>query len=155
MTHFLTQLISAVIGTVAFALLFKVRAKYLYLTAIGGGVGYSVYYLFATVIGASSFIAALISVIFIAGFSEISARIVHAPAPVFLLPCLITIVPGGNLYYAMKGMISRDISAAGRYGFEALKIGLGIAGGIVVVSVIVNLVMGISESRKRRKNGEK
>ena len=149
MTLFI-QLASAVIGTVGFAILFKVRTKYLYLAAIGGGVGYGIYYLFVETLGISSFVGAIVSVTFIAGFSEISARAARAPAPVFLLPCLITIVPGGNLYYAVRGLISHDSQSALKYGLEALKIGLGIAGGILIVSVSINLIRGIAEHMKKK-----
>jgi uncharacterized membrane protein YjjB (DUF3815 family) len=67
-----------------------------------------------------------------------------------LLPCLITIVPGGNLYYAVRGLISNDSQSALKYGLEALKIGLGIAGGILIVSVSINLIRGIAEHMKKK-----
>ena len=38
-------------------------------------------------------------------FAEILARIVKSPGTVLLMPMLIPLIPGGNLYYTMFNMV--------------------------------------------------
>ena len=140
---FFVSFLMAAIGTVGFSLLFRSRAKYLLLLAIGGALTYAVYFFFEINIFKSVFAAAFFSSAFSAVYSEIFARIKRAPAIIFLAPCAIPIVPGSSLYYAMASLISRDMEAALRHLTNAAVIGIGIAGGIMAVSILVNIYMGI------------
>ncbi len=148
---FIIQLITSLIGTLGFAVLFKVRPRYLAITALVGAFGYAVYYLAETVWSLGSFAAALCASVFIAAVSEILARGIRTPATVFMLPGLIPIVPGGALYHTMRSFITKSGEKALSYGWEVIKISVGIAGGIVVVSVIVHIILGISERFKNIK----
>lgn len=149
---FWIQLITSALGSVGFAVLFKVRLRYLGIIAFLGGACYGVYYLFESGLSSDAFIAALVSTAFVALVSEILARIVHTPTIVFLISCIIPIVPGSYLYRAMRGLIERNSDAFLQNGAETLKIALGTAGGIVAVSVIVNVVLGIAEKVRKKKN---
>ncbi len=148
--EFFVRLIASLFGTLGFALLFRVHAKHLLIATVGGGFTYIIYYIIEAA-GVSVFVAALASSVFLSLYSEISARIKRAPAVVFLLPCTIPIVPGGVLYRTMASFISRDFSAALGYLQETLKIGLGIAGGMVAVSLMFNWGAGISKFLKRKR----
>lgn len=87
----------------------------------------------------SIFLAAFASTALATVFSEIYARTRRAPATVILSPAVIPIVPGADLYYTMKYAISGELTLAGEYLGKALAIGLGIAAGIVVVTIIVRM----------------
>lgn len=140
---FLVSFLMAGIGTLGFSLMFRSRMKYLFILGIGGALTYAVYYFFEINIFKSVFAAAFFSSAFSAVYSEIFARIKRAPAIIFLAPCAIPIVPGSSLYYAMASLISRDMEAALRHLTNAAVIGIGIAGGIMAVSILVNIYMGI------------
>ena len=71
-----------------------------------------------------------------AGFSEIMARVTKAPVPVYMMPCVITLVPGSKLYETMFGIVTGDFATAATAGMSTLEIALGIAGGIVIASVL-------------------
>ncbi len=151
MRLFLIQLITAIIGTLGFAIMFKVQPKFLALSAAIGGGCHCVYSLFSMLIKTNSFVAALFATIFVAILAEIFARLLHSPALVFLSPGLIPIVPGSALYNTMKYIITRDPDKAVYYGLEALKIASGIAGGIVVVSVLVSIYNGFYIKFKKKR----
>lgn len=55
----------------------------------------------------------------------------------------------------MNGLIKRDMDAFTFNGIETLKIALGTAGGIVAVSVIVKIILGISDRIKAMKKAKK
>ena len=151
---FLTQLITAIIGTLGISLIFRVRPRYLAVVSLIGGVCQAIYWLIIEYLKMDSFIAALAATVAVAAISEILARIARSPAIVFLLAGVIPIVPGSFLYRMMKEFIQEDVSRALYYGSEAVKISLGVAGGIVVVSVIVSIVIGVGDKIRKRLNRE-
>lgn len=144
-TVFFVQLITALLGTLGFAVLFRVRTKHL---ALAGACGIFTWLLYYTVIffGGSLFLAAFVASAVATVFAECCARWRHAPAPVFLVPGTIPIVPGGALYYTMRYLLIGDFSLFAEYLMQALLVGIGIGGGIVAVSVAVSLL----PSRKKQ-----
>ena len=135
--NMLLKLCAAALGTTGFAVLFGVRTKHLALAGVGGFFTYAVFYTF-NFIGSSIFVCAFTSALFAALYSEICARTNKAPNAVFLIPCGIPIVPGSELYYTMRYLLEKDLASSGKYLSNAFMIGLGIAGGIVVISIISN-----------------
>ena len=139
---FYIQLVTSLFGSAGFALMFKMRARYLPFAIVGGGLTYAAYY-FGWVLASSVFAAGFLGAAVSALFSEICARIKRAPALIFLVPCAIPIVPGGSLYRTMLNLISQNYPEAWFYLLETLKVGIGIAGGIVTVSLCFSLTVGI------------
>ncbi len=147
---FYIQLITSLFGSAGFALLFKMRARYLPFAVIGGGLTYAAYY-FGGALTSSVFAAAFAGSAASAIFSEICARVKRAPALIFLVPCAIPIVPGGSLYRTMLNLISQNFDAAWFYLVETLKVGIGIAGGIVTVSLCFSLSTGVRNHLQLRR----
>lgn len=69
-------------------------------------------------------------------YAEVIARIVKAPTIVFLIPAVIPLTPGGTLYYTMSAIVEGDMVKAQKQGEITLLVALGIAVGIVFISVI-------------------
>lgn len=138
----LVQIISGVIATVAFAILFKLRARYLAYAALGGGITYFIYYAIDFEIGVL-FAAAFFASVFSALYSEVCARIKQAPTTLFLFPCAISIVPGGSLYRTMVSLISQDFAGAWGHFGDTLSVAMGIAGGLIFVSLVFYIVTGV------------
>ena len=134
----LTELLTALLGTLGFALIFRVRYKYLPIAAVGGMLT-DLVYLLATLAGASYLPAAVLAAIFMGLFSEICARTLKAPVAVFLLPCAIPIVPGSFLYYSMVNLLGQNEALFRHYMLGALEIGIGIALGTTISAVCVAL----------------
>lgn len=135
--------ISSLVGTIGFALIFKISLKRLPIVAIGGLFTYG-FYEFTYFFTENCLFATFIASVFMAIFSEISARIFRAPAVVFLFPCAIPIVPGGALYYSMYHLLKNNpvdfinnITTTG-------QVILGIALGLSVASVIWGIVSFIT-----------
>ena len=154
--EFFLQLFASALGTVGFAVLFGVRPKHLFIAGLGGLVTFAVYYTCAF-FGVSLFVCAFAAAAFAALFSEVFARIKKAPTAIFLIPAGIPIVPGGDLYYTMRYLLEGDYQKTVSYLLSACKIGLGIAGGIVAVSVVWGLIFNghfkrIKNKKKTQKN---
>ena len=102
---------------------------------------------------ASAFLAALASTAFAALAAELYARIKHAPVIVLLSPAIIPIVPGADLYRTMKTLLmGNPAGAIGSLG-TALSIALGIATGIVAVSISCRMIFDKVAKIKSKKKG--
>lgn len=147
--RFLLQLIASFVTSIAFAIMFNTNKRHLIYIGICGLGTYAIYY---TVIFflKSAFWAAFISSVFTALFSEIIARIRRAPTVIFLLTGIIPTVPGSSLYYTMRYLILSDFDIALKKLIETLEVGLGIAGGIVTVSIIFSSIMDYIHKRKKK-----
>lgn len=135
---FLVQLISAIIGTLGFSILFLLNKKHLLPASLGGGITFFVYYTvfyFTEMFFASAFVASAVSAI----YSEIMAKLHKAPTLLFILPCGISIVPGGSLYRTMHNLIAERFDLVSKYLTETLTVALGIAGGLTAISLVFNI----------------
>lgn len=142
----LVRALASLVGAVAFAVIFRTHPRHLPFVAIGGLLTYALYYtIFFFTDGL--FLAALLSTLATAVFSEFCARLRHAPAAVFLFPCIIPTVPGGDLYYLMRDLLTGKTREAFSHLSDALQVGLGIAGGVMVVSIAVGQITDLKRRR--------
>ena len=135
--EFVTRLVTSLLGTLAFAILFRCRARHLPYASACGLFTYAIYYT-AAYFGASLFFAAFLCTAFTTAFSEVCARLRRAPALVFLVPGTIPIFPGSDLYYTMRYLLEGSYPRFYSHLQSALLVGIGIAGGIVAVSILVS-----------------
>ncbi len=146
----LIRLITATLGTLAFAIIFRVDRRHLFPVSVAGLFTYFIFYT-VSYFGGSIFLAALASTGFTALFGEIAARVFHAPVLLYLLTGCIPIVPGGDVYYSMKYLLEGNTELAGQKLLQTAEASLGIAGGIVLVSVLFGLFTDAVASLKRKK----
>lgn len=133
------QLITAMLGSLGFALIFHVSKKYLISAAFGGFVCWGVYLLAAEFLSGfffAPFVAAVVSTL----YSEISARCFKAPTTVFLIPSVIPLIPGSSLYYAMHYAVLGDYLQFKSFGTQTALVAFGMAVGISLVSGIFAVV---------------
>ena len=125
------QVLAAVIGTVAFSVLYSVpREYYPYCGFIGGG-GWLVYCLFIPHASApeATFIAAILVVL----LSRICAVWERCPVTIFLISGIFPLVPGGGVYWAAYYIVTAQMDLAAKTGFMALKVAVAVVLGIVIV----------------------
>lgn len=149
----LIRLITSFVASVAFAIVFKTNKRHLLSVGIAGFITYFVFHT-SLYLNTSLFLAAFASTFVATLYGEISARISHAPAIIFLVAGLIPIVPGGDSYYTMKYFIEGNTALAlEKLGATGL-VALGIASGIVAVSVIVGIYFDTLHKIKNKRKKE-
>lgn len=139
----LKLVITGAVGTAGFAILFSIKPKHIPFAVFGGAIATLVYSLANVAIESvfvSNFVATLVCVV----YANILARILKTPSIVFITASVIPLVPGGSLFYTMSNMILGNYEAAKAYGLNTLKVALGIAGGIVIESLVVSVMMKLS-----------
>lgn len=147
-------LLSAIIGTVGFALIFKISLKKLPIVGIGGAFTYIFYELVILASPENHLLAAFVSSLFMAIFSEICARAFRAPTVVFLFPCAIPIVPGSALYYSMYHLLNGNSATSLTYLSTTGQVILGIALGLSVATMLWGTVNYIIKQISKRKHKE-
>lgn len=137
MTDHLIIILAASVGSTGFAFLFNTKKIQILCAAISGLLVSGLYILLSS--GTDSILLNnMLCAMFVTAYAEIFARIMKAPSSVFLLPAFIPLVPGGYLYYAMYGLVTGVPDEAWENANATMLTGLGIAMGILVVSVIVS-----------------
>lgn len=135
MKEIIVTLITAALGTLGFSILFYVHPRRLFFATMGGILTCGVYLLAGYFIP-GEMLPNLLGAMVGAGFSEILSRLTKAPVPIYMVPCVIPLVPGSGLYESMFNFVAGNYTAAAAAGMRTLEISMGIAGGIVVASVI-------------------
>lgn len=125
------QLIAAVIGTVAFCVLFSVPRKYYLSCGITGALGWLVYLLVSRQLGyGTSILIAAASVVFM---SRLLAVRFNCPSPVFMIAGIFPLVPGAGVYWTTYYTVLGDLPMALQSGYDALKCSVAIVLGIVFI----------------------
>ena len=135
----LVQLLAALVGSVGFAIILKIKGKQIAYSGIGGLMTWGVYLItYQATQGyfSGNFIAAM----FVAVYAEICARKNKAPATIFLIASAVPLIPGRNLFNMMFGIVKQDMGMAYENGVTALVIALAIALGFVVVTAVSKYV---------------
>lgn len=135
MKETIITLITAALGTLGFSILFYVHPRRLLFATMGGILTCGVYLLAGHFIP-GELLPNLLGAMVGAGFSEIMSRLTKVPVPIYMVPCVIPLVPGSGLYESMFNFVSGNYTTAAAAGMRTLEISMGIAGGIVVASVI-------------------
>lgn len=123
------------VSTLIYAILMRVKLRHLPAIGIGAGTTYLIFALldhFGWSLILSNAVAALAAAV----YGEIMARLQKAPVSIYSIPSIIPLVPGGSLYYTMAALMNGDQAEFMSRGSDTLMIALGIAIGIISVSVI-------------------
>ncbi len=132
------MILMGLIGTLGFSLLFHVTGKKLIAIALGGAASTAIYLLFLEVTGEKA-AALLVSTAATGILAEVFARCFKAPVISFLVPMLVPLIPGSDLYYTTSFLI-RGQSAEFAERVESLLWQAGaIAFGIILVSCVTHI----------------
>lgn len=121
----------ALVGTVAFALLFSVPRRYYLWCGLIGGAGWAAFKLIDPFWGrtAAIFCAAAL-VIFLSRLRAVKER---CPVTIFMVAGLFPLVPGAGIYWAIYELVMDNPAAASGRGTEALTDAVAIVLGIIIV----------------------
>lgn len=152
MTDMIIQLLAAFFGTLGFALIFQVRRKLLFWTALGGMLSWAVYLVLDYILH-TIFLPYMCAAVAAAVYAQIMARIQKVPATIYLILALIPSIPGGALYYTMSNLVMKNWPQAVSDGKRTLQYALAIAIGISIVWAATQIVERVRKSLHRKPIG--
>ncbi|MEG0229199.1 MAG: threonine/serine exporter family protein [Oscillospiraceae bacterium] len=142
--QYIIEIASASIGAVFVSLWYNIKGYRLILIALGSAISWLAY-LITLNIGNDKVLSLFIATIVVSISGEILARIVKAPVLVLLVPMLIPLVPGGDLYYTTLNLIRGDITQF-RENFTLFAKEAGaIAFAIIFVTCFVQVLINIKK----------
>ncbi|MEG0972895.1 MAG: threonine/serine exporter family protein [Lachnospiraceae bacterium] len=132
----LLQIGAAFIACSVFAILYNAQRNKILLCGLGGAISWISYIVIATQI-TNIFTISMLSAIVVTAYAEALARYTKCPATIYLIPSILPLVPGGSLYYTTNALVTNNKAQFAKYGQNTLYAALGIAIGIVVISIFV------------------
>lgn len=142
MERYILQMVMGCIGAVCFAVLFNVRCNKLWIIAGASALSW-MGYAACMLAGVGVFWAFFCGTAVAALISEILARIVRAPVLMLLVPILIPLIPGSDLYHMMSNLVRGQETAMLKYARLLLLEAGAIALGIICVASVMGIVMGL------------
>lgn len=129
------EIIAAFWVSFSFGILFNIKGKYLFLSGIGGSLGWFIYKLSLS-FSLSESVAFFISAICFSIYCEVCARISHTPTTILSVCALIPLVPGYGIYNCIYNYILGNYMQAIDYGVVTLCNAGALALGVIFISTI-------------------
>ena len=125
------EILSAVVGTVSFSVLFGVPREYYPYCGFIGGAGWLVYCLAELFSPGSGpcFVATAVVIL----LSRTAAVVKRCPVTIFLIAGIFPLVPGAGVYWTVYHIVMEELFLAVSTGYSAMKEAIAIVMGIVFV----------------------
>ncbi len=133
------QICMGMLGAIGFALLFHVRKEKLIAVALGGALSWAVYLIVAEVQGDMAF-GLFASTVAVAFLAEVLARVMKTPMTILLVPMLIPLIPGGDLYYTTSYFVQGQMEECVARLELLIKSAGAIAFGILCVTCLFQVI---------------
>ena len=128
------QMISSLVGTASFAVLFGVPWKYCPACGIVGMLGWGAYLLVMRLSPVGAFAATLFAATLVAFMSRFAAKRLMCPSTVFLICGIFPLIPGAGVFWSAYYIASSQFSEALHTGMNAVKITIAIVLGIIIAA---------------------
>ena len=139
------QIIAAMLGALGFGILFNIRGNKLISIALGGGLGWTIFILMEH-LGANEAIGYFVASLLVSLYAEIMARLLKAPATIFIAPSIIPLVPGASLYYTMAYALGGNSDLFIKKAVDTLILACAIAVGVIAAAVVMKLILRILQA---------
>ena len=150
------EILSAVIGTVSFSVLFGVPREYYPYCGFIGGAGWLVYCLAELFLPGSGPCFAATAVVIL--LSRTAAVMKRCPVTIFLIAGIFPLVPGAGVYWTVYHIVMEELFLAVSTGYSAMKEAIAIVMGIVFVfelpqKLFVRMASWLGTCAFKKRNG--
>lgn len=145
MQEIIIQSIASAFATLAFAILFNIRGKFLIWASIGGGISWFFYKIILQLSGSNN-LAMFISAVLFSAYAEILARKLKTPVTTLLVSGLIPLVPGSGMYYTMSSAVNGNVLETWNYAITTFASAGSIALGVIFTATITRLIVSFNNN---------
>ena len=139
MNEIILQLVTAFVGSFAFALLFRVRRERLLPASLGGLLAWGVYLLMGALTD-QEVVRYFVASVVLTVYAETLARLVRCPATLFIVTASIPLIPGGSLYKTMEYFMRNYLEAFSRQALTTVLLAVALAVGMLFPTAIFQLL---------------
>ncbi|MDD3429915.1 MAG: threonine/serine exporter family protein [Oscillospiraceae bacterium] len=145
MADLIKTVLLAFLGSVFPVILFNIDRHKIIYCGIGGALGWLVYSLFVTTLGAVG--ASFFGAFAVNAYSEILARKLKTPASMFYIPGIFPLVPGITAFQTIIAIVEKNLPLAVEQAILMLSVAGAIAFGVMLSTQIFKL-----KAKRRPKN---
>lgn len=131
-------------STVGFCILFHVPKKHIISASFVGACGWVAYTYFVSS-GSKNVLACFVGSCVVAVLSDLFSRAFKDAATIFIIPGILPLVPGANMYYTMLAILEGDVQKTASVGTETMLMAGAIAVALLVVASIIKLLAVIGQ----------
>lgn len=151
MQQIIIQVIMAIIGVIGFSIMFNVHGFKILINGIGGAATWIVYNLAYSICN-DKILSCFVATVFIAVLVEILARILKTPVILLLVPMIVPLVPGSDLYYMMYSIVMKDAISVSTFSFLLAGEAGAIAFGIIIITTITQIIVRVLQLVSKHSN---
>ncbi len=148
MKEALIQILTATTGALGFSIFFRVSEKNVLASTIGGGLGCALFLLINHITG-DMFLSNFAAALFVYLYSQVMSKKLKAPSNVYLVPGTIPLIPGGALYYTMRGILDGDKTLFWSNLKTTATVTFGLAAGIMIGTVMITYAKRINKKQMK------
>lgn len=146
----ITQMISGMLGSLGFSLIFNVGKKHLIPAALGGFLAWGIYLICIHFPQIGVLVATIIASACSQIYAEIFARIYKTPTTVFVIPAVVPLIPGGSLYNTMYAAVMNNWEQFREFGLQTIWGTLGISIGMSLISGVLYVMVNRAWLKAKR-----
>ncbi len=150
LTYGVIQVITGLLGSLGFGVLFNVRGKHLLAVSLGGGFAWALY-LGLYALTKNETLCYFVVSVGVSLYAEIMARVLKSPTTVFITPSLIPLIPGASLYYTMTSMFGGDLILFLQKAIVTVQLASALALGVIVSTAIMKIIYKLILTKKVNK----
>ncbi|MDO4869019.1 MAG: threonine/serine exporter family protein [Bacillota bacterium] len=139
MMYLLTQFLLALLATLGFSVIFRVPLKKIPACVLVGALGWITYIITVHYLG-SPVAGCFTGACMVGMLSSICARCLKEASTIFIIPGILCLVPGSNIYKTMEALLLHNYENTAEIGVQTLFMAGAIAIGLLVIVTIVGLL---------------
>ncbi|MGL4740547.1 MAG: threonine/serine exporter family protein [Sarcina sp.] len=157
MQNLIIQTVACFVATLAFAIIFNIRGRFLIWAAIGGAISWY-FYKIILFYSDSNTLSMFGSAVVFSSYAEILARKLKTPVTTLVVCGLIPLVPGSGMYYTMSSAVQGDIAQTWALAISTFASAGSLALGVIFTSTITRMIINFKNktyTRVKNKYGPK
>ncbi len=149
MIHPVLQTLMGAIGSLGFAILFRVRGRLLLFSFLGGLISWGTYCLVAPWVQIEA-LQYLIATTILTLYAELMARKLRTPSTIILVTGWIPLIPGGSLYYSISELVQGNLEAFITRTLGTIFLMIAMSAGMLLAMTIIHLFVPMRPKRPRK-----
>ena len=144
------QTIMGAFGSLGFALLFRVRGKFLIIAFLGGLLSWGTYCIAGNFVGHEA-LQYLVATTVLTLYSEELARLLRCPSTIMLVTGWIPLIPGGALYYSISALVQDNMAVFVDRILHTFLLMIAMSAGMLLGMTLVHLITPLRPHKKHTK----
>ena len=149
--HPVLQTLMGAIGSLGFAILFRVRGKLLIFAFGGGLLSWGTYCIAGLFVGHEA-LQYLIATTALTLYAEAFARILKCPSTILLVTGWIPLIPGGALYYSISALVQSNMALFVDRILHTFLLMIAMSAGMLLAMTVVHLISPLRPHRRQERN---